>query len=105
MEKTQDRADRSSPEEQQAEALHGRKLRRYKRRWIIERINAWPGQFRRLLVRHEPSSHHRTALFSILSASGVRVENVLDRITETGRQAGQPTRNLGVHIDRVVSHD
>jgi transposase len=30
-----------------------RKLRRYKRRWIIERTNAWLGQFRRLLVRHE----------------------------------------------------
>jgi transposase len=28
-------------------------LRRYKRRWIIERTNAWFGQFRRLLVRHE----------------------------------------------------
>jgi transposase len=31
----------------------GRKLRRYKRRWIIERTNEWLGQFRRLLVRHE----------------------------------------------------
>ena len=31
----------------------GRKLRRYKRRWIVERTNAWFGQFRRLLVRHE----------------------------------------------------
>ena len=31
----------------------GRKLRRYKRRWKIERTNAWLGQFRRLLVRHE----------------------------------------------------
>ena len=31
----------------------GRKLRRYKRRWILERTNAWLGQFRRLLVRHE----------------------------------------------------
>ena len=31
----------------------GRKLRRYKRRRIIERTNAWLGQFRRLLVRHE----------------------------------------------------
>jgi hypothetical protein len=30
----------------------GRKLRRYKRRWIIERTHAWLGQFRRLLVRH-----------------------------------------------------
>jgi transposase len=31
----------------------GRKLRRYKRRWIVERTNAWLGQFRRLTVRHE----------------------------------------------------
>ncbi len=31
----------------------GRKLRRYKRRWIVERTNAWFGQFRSLLVRHE----------------------------------------------------
>jgi len=30
-----------------------RKLRRYKRRWIVERTNSWLGQFRRLLVRHE----------------------------------------------------
>ena len=31
----------------------GRKLRRYKRRWIIERTSAWFGQFRRLWGRHE----------------------------------------------------
>jgi hypothetical protein len=31
----------------------GRKLCRYKRRWIVERTNAWLEQFRRLLVRHE----------------------------------------------------
>ena len=31
----------------------GWKLRRYKRRWISEQTNAWFGQFRRLVVRHE----------------------------------------------------
>ena len=31
----------------------GRKMRRHRRRWIVERTNAWLGQFRRLLVRHE----------------------------------------------------
>jgi transposase len=31
----------------------GRKMRRYKRRWIVERTNAWLGQLRRSLVRHE----------------------------------------------------
>jgi len=31
----------------------GRKLRRYKRRWIVERTFAWLGNFRRLVVRYE----------------------------------------------------
>ena len=31
----------------------GRHLRRYRRRWVIERTFAWFGSFRRLLVRHE----------------------------------------------------
>jgi len=31
----------------------GRKLRRYKRRWKIERLNAWLQNFRRVQVRYE----------------------------------------------------
>ena len=31
----------------------GRKLRRYRKRWKVERTFAWLGNFRRLLVRHE----------------------------------------------------
>ncbi len=31
----------------------GRKLRRYKRRWKIERLFAWLGNYRRLVVRYE----------------------------------------------------
>ncbi len=31
----------------------GRKLRRYRRRWIVERTIAWIGNFRRLNVRYE----------------------------------------------------
>jgi transposase len=31
----------------------GRKLRRYKRRWKIERLFAWLQQFRRVVVRYE----------------------------------------------------
>jgi transposase len=31
----------------------GRKLRRYRRRWKIEGLNAWLQNFRRVLVRHE----------------------------------------------------
>ncbi|PQO38873.1 IS5/IS1182 family transposase [Blastopirellula marina] len=33
----------------------GRKLRRYRRRWIVERTISWIGNFRRLVVRYE---HH-----------------------------------------------
>ena len=31
----------------------GRKLRRYKRRWKIERLSAWLHNFRRLVIRYE----------------------------------------------------
>ncbi len=31
----------------------GRKLRRYKRRWKVERLVAWLGNFRRSAVRYE----------------------------------------------------
>ncbi len=31
----------------------GRALRRYQRRWIVERTNAWLGNFRRLVVRYD----------------------------------------------------
>lgn len=31
----------------------GRPLRRYKRRWLVERVNAWLQNFRRLVVRYE----------------------------------------------------
>ena len=31
----------------------GRKLRRYKRRWKVERLNAWLQNFRRVCVRYE----------------------------------------------------
>ena len=31
----------------------GRKLRRYRRRWKVERLFAWLGNFRRLPVRYE----------------------------------------------------
>jgi transposase len=34
----------------------GRPLRRYKRRWKIERLFAWLGNFRRLVVRYDRSA-------------------------------------------------
>src|SRR5208283_3887351 len=46
----------------------GRKLRRYKRRWIVERTNSWLGQFRRLLVLALDSQFRPTGwLFSAIS--------------------------------------
>ena len=39
----------------------GRKLRRYRRRWIIERTNAWLLNFRRLTVRYEYKLEHYRA--------------------------------------------
>ena len=35
----------------------GRSLRRYRKRWKIERTNAWLGNFRRLVVRYERYLH------------------------------------------------
>jgi transposase len=37
----------------QATNQDGRKLRRYRRRWIVERTLAWLGWFRRLVVRYD----------------------------------------------------
>ena len=33
-----------------------RKLRRYRRRWVVERLFAWLGNFRRLVTRYERKS-------------------------------------------------
>ncbi len=38
---------------QQAKTQDGRALRRYRRRWKVERLFAWLGNFRRLVVRYE----------------------------------------------------
>ena len=32
---------------------NGRKLRRFRHRWIVERTSAWLGHFRRLVVRYK----------------------------------------------------
>jgi transposase len=43
----------------------GRKLRRYRRRWIVERTFSWLGNYRRLLVRHENLLSVYTAFFHL----------------------------------------
>jgi len=43
----------------------GRKLRRYRRRWKMERAFAWLGNFRRLVVRYERKLQIYTAFFHL----------------------------------------
>jgi transposase len=43
----------------------GRELRRYRKRWKIERTFAWLGNFRRLLVRHDHHLHIYEAFFHV----------------------------------------
>jgi transposase len=43
----------------------GRKLRRYKRRWKVERTFAWLGNFRRLVVRWERNITMYRAFFHV----------------------------------------
>jgi len=38
---------------QKAKTQDGRKLRRYRRRWKVERLFAWLQNYRRILVRYE----------------------------------------------------
>ena len=43
----------------------GRPLRRYKRRWKVERLFAWLGNFRRLVVRYERYHQNYTAFVQL----------------------------------------
>jgi transposase len=43
----------------------GRKLRRYKRRWKVERTFAWLGNYRRLVVRYERHVEMYNAFFHV----------------------------------------
>jgi transposase len=54
------RCNRSKPRTQD-----GRALRRYRRRWIVERTFAWLGNYRRLVVRYDRSITIYEAFFHI----------------------------------------
>ena len=43
----------------------GRKLRRYRRRWKIECLNAWLQNFRRIVIRHEHISENYLGLLHL----------------------------------------
>jgi len=46
----------------------GRQLRRYRKRWIIERTNSWLQNFRRLVVRYERRATNFIALVHLACA-------------------------------------
>lgn len=52
------RADRSSPQRPQRKTQDGRPLRRYRRRWKVERLFAWLQNYRRIVVRYERHSEN-----------------------------------------------
>jgi len=54
------RANRIKPPQQD-----GRRLRRYRRRWCVERTFAWLGNFRRLVVRYERNIQIYAAFFHL----------------------------------------
>jgi transposase len=54
------RSNRSKPPTQD-----GRKLRRYRRRWKVERTFAWFGNFRRLVVRYDRDIRMYSAFFHV----------------------------------------
>jgi transposase len=48
-----------------ANTQDGRKLKRYRKRWKVERTFAWLGNFRRLIVRHERLIEVYSAFFNL----------------------------------------
>ena len=54
------RGNRTKPKTQD-----GRALRRYKRRWTVERTFSWIGNFRRLVVRYERNINMYNAFFHL----------------------------------------
>jgi transposase len=53
----------------------GRVLRRYKRRWKVERINAWLQNFRRIVVRWEYKAENY-ASFVLLGCLLIIIRNI-----------------------------
>jgi len=51
--------------QKKARTQDGRKLRRYRRRWKVERFFAWLGNFRRVVVRYEYRSENYLAFVQL----------------------------------------
>ena len=61
----------------------GRSMRRYKRRWIVERTNAWIQNYRRLVVRYERLDYIYTGLIHFAFAMIILKKTVQLKINET----------------------
>lgn len=48
-----------------AKTQDGRKLRRFKRRWKIERLNAWLQNYRRIVIRYERKAENFLGLVQL----------------------------------------
>jgi len=67
-----------------------RMLRRYKRRWTVERTFGWLGNFRRLVVRYDRSLQIHWAFFHIACfTEGCAIAS------STGRGLPHPTTSFG----------
>jgi transposase len=63
----------------------GRALRRYRKRWKIERTNAWLGNFRHLVVRYDRKLNIYQAFFQIACFMNRRVYSQITALHEAIR--------------------
>ena len=71
----------------------GRCLRRYRRRWVVERSNAWLYNFRRLVVRYERSVEIYTALVHLACAL-ITLKRVFGGLLEARAFVPEPIMRL-----------
>lgn len=95
----------------------GRPLRRYRRRWKIERVFAWMQNYRRLVSRweyhiniYEMRSSHRKSHANHFGASLLNISPILshpnlshNRDTKRRRRFHLPLHQL-LHLVRVIRH-
>lgn len=61
-------APHKSNRRQETKTQDGRSLRRFKRRWVVERFFAWLQNYRRILVRHEQHIENFTGFVQLATA-------------------------------------
>jgi transposase len=76
-----------------AKTQDGRKLRRYKKRWKVERLFAWLGNFRRLVVRYERRVENFLG-FAYLACIVILLRRFTKRLQGSTRKARRVTLAL-----------